>query len=233
MRHVNGLLQFYLDTRNETSVTLTGETSLVLPHDYLESLTERGRAAPSAGKHAIDARPEALGIDWPLTNPLVLSAAIVESNEEPKHAPPWNSKRPRQSNTYPQMQRYASANGHLRTESSSLHMPVLGSPMYNGYGHSDRAKIPYAALYLSQNQETSRPELADGLPADGAYWRDRLDTTNTEHKGRIQESTRARHVLYFPTTRPIVAPCRRWACALQPNTTQTGNIAQWHRGFQR
>ena len=33
LRHVNGLLQFYLDTRIETSVTLTGVSSLVLIHD--------------------------------------------------------------------------------------------------------------------------------------------------------------------------------------------------------
>ena len=87
VRQVNGLLQFYLDTRNETSVTLTGETSLFLARGYLESLTERGRAPPSEGKHARTVRPESLGTDWPLTNPAALSAAIVESNEEPKQAP--------------------------------------------------------------------------------------------------------------------------------------------------
>ena len=87
LRRVNGLLQFYLDTRNETSASLTGESSLVLIHNYLEPLAERGRTVPAAGKHALIAWAEALGIDWPLTNPLVLSAAVVESNDEPKQAP--------------------------------------------------------------------------------------------------------------------------------------------------
>ena len=87
LRHVSGLIQYYLDAWSETSVTLTGESPLVLVHDYLESVAERGRTAPSAGKHALAVWPEALGICRPLTNPLVLSAAIVDSNEEPKQAP--------------------------------------------------------------------------------------------------------------------------------------------------
>ena len=86
-RHVTGLIHRYLDKRGETPVTLTGDSSLVLVRDLLESLAERGRTVHSAGKHALTVRPDALGIDWPMTNPLVLSAAIVESNEEPKQAP--------------------------------------------------------------------------------------------------------------------------------------------------
>ena len=87
LRRVNGLIQFYLDARNESSVTHTGESSLVLIRDYIESLSERGRTAPAAGKHALTVWADAIGIDWPLTNPLVLSASVVETSEEPKQAP--------------------------------------------------------------------------------------------------------------------------------------------------
>ena len=87
LRRVNGLLQFYLDTRNETSAALTVESSLALIRDYLESLAERGRTVPAAGNHALCVWADALGIYWPQTNPLVLSAAVVESNDEPKQAP--------------------------------------------------------------------------------------------------------------------------------------------------
>ena len=67
LRHVNGMLQFYLDTRNETSVALTGESSLVLIRDYLESLSERGRTVPAAGRHALTVWPETLGSIGPST----------------------------------------------------------------------------------------------------------------------------------------------------------------------
>ena len=40
-RHASGLVQYYLDTREETKVQLTGSDSLVLIHDYPESLAEQ------------------------------------------------------------------------------------------------------------------------------------------------------------------------------------------------
>ena len=86
-KHVRGPLKFYLDTRDESACKLTGEPSLVLLHDYLESLAERGRAVPWAARRALHIWPEALGIDWPLANPLVISAATAPTNELPKQAP--------------------------------------------------------------------------------------------------------------------------------------------------
>ena len=86
-KHVKGIIRFYLDTRNESAATLTGEGDVALLRDFLEPLRGRGGAVPSASKHALTARDDALGIEWPLTNPLVLSAAIVESNEGPRQAP--------------------------------------------------------------------------------------------------------------------------------------------------
>ena len=90
-KHVTGRIHFYLDTRNASAVALTWEGSLFLVRDFLESLKERGRTAPSYAKHALTVWPDALGIDWPLTNPLVLSAATVEFDEGPRHAPAWAS----------------------------------------------------------------------------------------------------------------------------------------------
>ena len=40
LRHVNGLLQFYMETRNESSAARTGESPAVLILDYVESLAE-------------------------------------------------------------------------------------------------------------------------------------------------------------------------------------------------
>ena len=91
VKNVSGLIQFFLDTRDEsnpTGITLTGDTSVVLLHDYLESSAERGRTVPGAVKTSLSTWSEALGIPWPLDNPLVCAAAQVESNEIPKHAPP-------------------------------------------------------------------------------------------------------------------------------------------------
>ena len=62
-KHVKGLIQFYLDTRKEISITLTCESSMVLIRDYLESLTERGRTVPSPAKHALTVWEDAPGID--------------------------------------------------------------------------------------------------------------------------------------------------------------------------
>ena len=53
IRNVSGPIQFYLDTRDESNpngITLTGESSVALLRDYLESAAERGRAAQGAVK---------------------------------------------------------------------------------------------------------------------------------------------------------------------------------------
>ena len=119
IRLVIVLLQFYLDTRNETSATLTGGSSMVLIRDYLESLAERGRTVASSGKHAPAVWSEALGIDWPLTNPLALSAGVVESNEEPKQAPSMSLDAVKAIDALPQTQKLAPTNEASRPEPSS------------------------------------------------------------------------------------------------------------------
>ena len=83
LKRVKGLIRFYRDTREENAVTLNGESSLVVLRDFHESLAERGRAVPGAARHALAFWDEALGIDWPLANPLVLSDATVATNEAP------------------------------------------------------------------------------------------------------------------------------------------------------
>ena len=61
---------------------------MVLMRDFLESVDDRGRAAPGAVKSPLITRPEATGAPWPLDNPPVCVAARVESGDIPKHAPP-------------------------------------------------------------------------------------------------------------------------------------------------
>ena len=87
IKHVKNLIHFYLDTSNKSAATLNGEGAVALLRDFLESLKGRGRTAPSDAKHPLTVLADALGIDWPLTNPLVLSAATVEINEGPRQDP--------------------------------------------------------------------------------------------------------------------------------------------------
>ena len=60
---------------------------MVLLRDYSESVSDRGRTVPGAVGTSLGTWSEALGVPWPLGNPLVRAAAQVESNEIPKHAP--------------------------------------------------------------------------------------------------------------------------------------------------
>ena len=71
IKHVSGLIKFYIDTIDESKSQLTGEGSVILLRDYLESLAERSRTVPAAAKHASSVWSEALGVDWPLTHALV------------------------------------------------------------------------------------------------------------------------------------------------------------------
>ena len=87
VRHVITLLKYYLELLDDTTATLAGESSVVLIHGYLEELAERGRTVPASAKHALTVWAEAIGIEWPLANPLVISASVVETNETPKQAP--------------------------------------------------------------------------------------------------------------------------------------------------
>ena len=90
VRNVSGLIRFFLETRDDAKpgITLTGASSVVLLRDYLQSVAERGRTVPGDVKTSLNTRSEALGVPWPLDNPLVCAAAQVESSEIPKHAPP-------------------------------------------------------------------------------------------------------------------------------------------------
>ena len=92
INRVSGLVSFYLETREESKFQLTGEDSVVILRDYLESLAERGRTVLATAKHSLTVWAEALGIDWPLANTLVCSAAVVESTETPKQAPSMSVK---------------------------------------------------------------------------------------------------------------------------------------------
>ena len=48
IKHVSGLIKFYIERKSEAKFQLTGEDSVVLLRDYLESLAERCRAVPAA-----------------------------------------------------------------------------------------------------------------------------------------------------------------------------------------
>ena len=86
IRHVQGLVKFYIDNIVDTKIELTGDQSDVLLRDCLESLVGRGRAVPVAAKSALSVWADALWIDWPLTSKLACSSAVVGSNECPKQA---------------------------------------------------------------------------------------------------------------------------------------------------
>ena len=90
IKNVSGIIQFLLDARGGSNpgITLTGDTSVVLCHDYLESVADRGRTVPGAVKPSLSTWSETLGVPWPLDNPLVCAAAQVESSEVSKHAHP-------------------------------------------------------------------------------------------------------------------------------------------------
>lgn len=91
-KHAKGLLQFYLDVMLAANVTLNGESSIFLIHDYLVSLAEWGRTAPGTARHALMVWYESLGTAFPLSNPVVLSDSTVESSDEQKD-PPFDGPR--------------------------------------------------------------------------------------------------------------------------------------------
>ena len=91
IKNVSGIIQFFLDSRGESNpdgITPTGESSVVLLRDYLESVDGRGRTVPGAVKTSPVTRSAAHGAPWPLGNPLVCAAEQVESSQIPKHDPP-------------------------------------------------------------------------------------------------------------------------------------------------
>ena len=89
-RDVSALVRFYLDNRPADNITLTGEASVVLLHDYLEQAAERGRTVPGAVMLSLSCWAAALQIDWPLDRPLICDSSTVESNASPKQAHPMD-----------------------------------------------------------------------------------------------------------------------------------------------
>ena len=86
IRRVCGVIQFRLDTREETDVTMKGGSSLVFLRGYIESVTDRGMTVPGAVRTSPTKSAE-LGLPRPLDIPLICADAHVESNQTPKHAP--------------------------------------------------------------------------------------------------------------------------------------------------
>lgn len=80
-----GVIQFPRDARNESDVTLTGESSLSLLRDYVGSVADRGRPVPGAVRTARITWSEAPGVPWPLDNPIVCAAPHADSDLVPKH----------------------------------------------------------------------------------------------------------------------------------------------------
>lgn len=50
LKNASGLIQFFIDTRGESDpgITLTGDTSVGLLRDYIESVSDCGRTVPGA-----------------------------------------------------------------------------------------------------------------------------------------------------------------------------------------
>ena len=87
VKNVSGLVRYFLDFRSDEEVTLTGESSLVLIHDYLEQAASRGRTVPASIRQSLNNWATALQIEWPLDHSLVNSACAVEQTTPPKQAP--------------------------------------------------------------------------------------------------------------------------------------------------
>ena len=80
------LVKYYMELQGDNRVELSGERSLVLHRGNLESLSERGHAVHADAKRAMTVSAVSLDIDWPLTNPLLLSAEAVVASERPCQA---------------------------------------------------------------------------------------------------------------------------------------------------
>ena len=81
IKHAIGLVSFSIEIGADSGIELTGGKSMVLLRDYLESLAGRGRTVSGAAEGAISLTADAFRAERPLTRPLVLAAADVESND--------------------------------------------------------------------------------------------------------------------------------------------------------
>ena len=59
----------------------------MLIQGFFDPLADRGWAVLSAARRTLGVWGDALAVGWPLANPLALSAAEIEPNDEPKQAP--------------------------------------------------------------------------------------------------------------------------------------------------
>ena len=193
-KHVSGLVRFYLETRDESMSQRTGDDSLILLHDYLDSLAERGRTVPATAKHALSVWAEALGIDWPLTHNLVCSAAIVESNETPNQAPAMSLKTLRAIeeialNRLVTPYKRAFAAGILLMTYASLRFPdvqrirsfELNGDSAHGTLLNFKTKASVPTRRLERTIEGTRAILALRLPPRRHNWFSRLDTSDHRH----------------------------------------------------
>ena len=197
-KHVSALVRFYLGTREETKFQLTGDDSIILLHDYLESLAERGRTVPATAKHALSFWAEALGIDWPLTHNLVCSAAIVAPNESSKKAPAMSLKTLRAIeevalNMLVTQYKRAFAAGILLMTYASLRFPdvqrirsfELNEDSVHGTLPNCKTKASAPTRWLERTIEGTRTVLALGMPPRMHNWFSRLDTSDHRHAGGL------------------------------------------------
>lgn len=137
-----------------------------LPRDFPESLAGRGRAAPGSARRALTAWSDSLGIDWPLSSPLVLSAATVATNEAPKTGARDPPSHDETSRTCRPQCRGRSAQTRLRARRIThvVRKPsVLGRPAHSCPRSQRRpgARTPSCV----ENREGAHPELAACFPA--------------------------------------------------------------------
>ena len=86
-KHATSILRFFPERHSDEKVTLTGEASLVLLHDFLDQEAYRGRTVPPKIRHSLVCWAAALEIHWPLDRALICSAVSAESTTSPKNAP--------------------------------------------------------------------------------------------------------------------------------------------------
>ena len=85
--HGDGLFRCYIDVRSDEKLTLTGESSIALIHDYSEQAAFRWRTAPSTIRRPLRVWGFALELDWHLGHALVCAAATVDPNVTSRQPP--------------------------------------------------------------------------------------------------------------------------------------------------
>ena len=86
-KHVSAYVRFVNDAGGPSDCSLAGPGSELRLHSYLESLRPRGPTVPGTALSALAVWAEALGIDWPVANPLVKASTVSRSDRTVRHAP--------------------------------------------------------------------------------------------------------------------------------------------------